>query len=395
MWSTLNEWFWWETLWLPSDVKWADLEDRDGQIYPHPRDLLASLPTALALLALRFVFERFVALPLGRWLGLKDQLRRPAKPIPVLERHFITAGPKPKKAQLALLAAQCGLTQHQTWRWFCRRRNQDRPPLSKKFCEASWRFTFYLCSSIGGFFILYHESWLWKPIMCWDSYPNLPLKPALYCWYLLELSFYISLLITLPFDIKRKDFKEQVAHHFVTITLIVFSYSSNLLRIGSLVLLLHDCSDYLLEACKMFNYVRYERVCRAFFYTFSFVFFCTRLVIFPTQILYTTYFESIVGRTPFFGYYFFNGLLMMLQVLHVFWFYLILRMFITFASKGEMNDVRSDAEESNSSDSEVVKKNPSLQNGVAHRPGVISTSDGPRSRAATHQANGHMGPRIS
>ncbi|XP_049732663.1 ceramide synthase 4 [Elephas maximus indicus] len=381
--STLNEWLWQDRLWLPPNTSWALLEDRNGVVYAHPRDLLAAIPLTLTLVAMRVTFERFVGLPLSRWLGIQDRSQRPVVPNPTLEKHFLTQGRRPLEHQLALLATQCGLTLRQTQRWFRGRRNQDRPHLSKKFCEASWRFLFYLCSFVGGLSVLYHESWLWKPSMCWDNYPDQPLKPTLYWWYLLELSFYISLLITLPFDTKRKDFKEQVVHHFVTITLITFSYSANLLRIGSLVLLLHDTCDYLLEACKMFKYLRWQRLCDVFFLIFSCVFFYTRLVLFPTQILYTTYYESIIGRGPFFGYYFFNALLMMLQLLHVFWSGLILRMLCHFMAKGQMEkDIRSDVEESDLSEEEAARERQQLRNESA-------PAGGPRSRAARRLANGH------
>lgn len=390
MWSSLNEWLWQDRFWLPPNSSWADLEDRDGRVYAHPQDMLAALPLALALVVMRFTFERLVGLPLSRWLGVWNRTRRPVQPNATLEKHFLVEAQRLTEPEMVILATQCGLTLRQTQRWFRRRRNQDRPCLTKKFCEASWRFVFYLFSFFGGLSVLYHESWLWRPAMCWDNYPDQTLKPALYYWYLLELSFYISLLITLPFDIRRKDFKEQVVHHLVTITLITFSYSTNLLRIGSLVLLLHDSADYLLEACKMFNYAHQWRVCNSLFIVFSLVFFYTRLVLFPTQILYTTYYESIANSAPFFGYYFFNSLLVMLQLLHVFWSCLILRMIHSFTKKGQMEkDIRSDMEESDSSEGEEAQEHPKLKNGAAQGHGVAST-DGPRSRAAGRLANGHM-----
>lgn len=58
MWSSFSEWFWQERFWLPPNNTWAALEDRDGLVYAHPRDMLAALPLALALVVMRFVFER-------------------------------------------------------------------------------------------------------------------------------------------------------------------------------------------------------------------------------------------------------------------------------------------------------------------------------------------------
>ncbi|XP_010786144.1 ceramide synthase 2-like, partial [Notothenia coriiceps] len=69
-------------------------------------------------------------------------------------------------------------------------------------------------------------------------------------------------------------------------------------------------------------------------------------VIHATLVLSMDFFQ------PFFGYYFFNALLLVLQALHVFWAYLILRMIWKFAFMGKVErDERSD-EESEADDDE-------------------------------------------
>lgn len=54
------------------------------------------------------------------------------------------------------------------------------------------------------------------------------------------------------------------------------------------------------------------------------------LLSFSFRIIYCTYVYPLTMYPPFFGYYFLNCLLMVLQCLHIFWFALILRMAIKF-----------------------------------------------------------------
>lgn len=63
-------------------------------------------------------------------------------------------------------------------------------------------------------------------------------------FYLFKLSYHFyELGHTLVLDIKRIDFVEYVLHHFLTFTLILFSYSVGYLPIGAAVMILHDVTD--------------------------------------------------------------------------------------------------------------------------------------------------------
>ncbi|XP_056098654.1 ceramide synthase 4a isoform X1 [Rhinichthys klamathensis goyatoka] len=343
----VNQWIWRQDFWLPPGVTWKDIADgaSDGSRYPVPRDLLICLPLALGFIALRFVFERVVALPLSRWLGVRDRVWVHVTPVPKLEAFYLQKKKQPSQNDLVVLEKHCGLTQRQIQTWLRQRRNQDRPSNTRKFCEASWRFVFYLIAFSAGLISLINTSWFWDHRECWHGYPRQAVAEAQYWYYIMELSFYLSLLLCVSVDIKRKDFKEQIIHHIATIFLIAFSYCANYVRVGTLVMLVHDSSDFLLESAKMFNYAGWRKTCDALFVIFAAVFLLTRLVVFPCRVIYTAVVDSLDVFLPYSGYYFLNGLLLVLQALHIFWAWLILRMVHKFVFLGKVErDERSDEE---------------------------------------------------
>ncbi|MBN3300226.1 CERS6 synthase, partial [Amia calva] len=292
-------WFWNERFWLPHNVTWADLKNTDEATFPQAEDLYLAFPLAFCIFMIRLVFERFIARPCA--LGLKMHANGPqkAQPNAILEKVFTA------------------ITKATT-------------------------------------------SWLWNTRECWYNYPyqwaisntlwfiySQPLTADLHYYYIVELSFYLSLMFSQFTDIRRKDFLIMFMHHLATISLITFSYVNNMVRVGTLVMCLHDAADVLLEAAKMANYAKCQRLCDLMFVMFALVFISTRLGVYPVWILNTTLFESwdIVGPYP--SWWVFNFLLILLQVLHSFWSYLIIKIACKAISKGKVSkDDRSDIESS-------------------------------------------------
>ncbi|XP_062315069.1 ceramide synthase 5-like [Osmerus eperlanus] len=358
--TSMSAWIWSESFWLPPNVTWADLEHPPpGEEFPRAGHILTALPLAIGVLAVRVIFERLVAKPCAHILQIQAGASRRAQPNALLERVF-TSTTSPDSRRVEGLSKQLDWDTRKVQRWFRLRRNQDKPATLTKFCESMWRLTFYLGIFIYAIRYLWVSPWMWDTRQCWYNYPFQTLSPGQYNYYMAELAFYWSLMLSQFTDIKRKDFLIMLIHHLATITLITFSYANNMLRAGTLVMCVHDASDILLEAAKLANYAKYQRLCDGLFVLFSIIFFITRLVIYPFWVVYSVFVESWVIIGPYQSWWLLNGLLLVLQVLHVFWFYLIARIAIKALFKGKVSkDDRSDIESSSEEETDTSSRNKS------------------------------------
>ncbi|XP_063149696.1 ceramide synthase 5 [Candoia aspera] len=374
----MEAWLWNERFWLPVNVTWADLEREtlDGEAGYRAGHILAALPLAAGLCVLRHFFERFIAKPCALHLDIQDSGPRRAQPNAILEKVFTSITKCPDTRRLEGLSKQLDWDVRKIQRWFRHRRNQDKPSTLTKFCESMWKLLFFLGIFAYGLRFLWSSPWFWDTRQCWYNYPFQPITSGIYYYYVIELAYYWCLVFSQFTDIKRKDFFVMFAHHLAAIGLLIFSYLNHMVRVGTLVMCMHDSADILLEIAKLFNYAKYQRLCDATFMLFAVVFIITRLGVYPIWILNTTLFESweIVG--PYQSWWLFNGFLLVLQTLHITWSYFIILTAYKAVARGKVSkDERSDVE-SSSEDDDVTSNN---------RKGILNTSSNDRSRI-----NGHV-----
>lgn len=247
-----------------------------------------------------------------------------------------------------------------------------------KFGEYVYRLIYHSFMSVFGLFYFHDAPW-WN----WDSeqsgirfifldHPHHEISIGMTWYYLfqaaynldavlhlLELSFMISLhkpikdgRLQSPINIKwsdivRGDFREMFIHHVITNLLIFGSSWFRFTRVGSMVFLVHDISDVPVDLSKLANFVKWKTGTIVCFVTMVLMWIATRLYILPFYIYrgvlkYSNLLVSENGNMdvrfyimyrPFF-YWLFAGLI----VLHIFWFYIFIRIAVDLVSKSELHD---------------------------------------------------------
>ena len=343
--SSISEIFWSERFWLTPELSWKDFEGVNTNSY----ELLYPIPIALLLLLIRDVLVTHADRILGPVIRLKSNVVKKSLSNPELETVYKLQ----KNSNNDLIftkGTELGLSERQTERWLRQRIKEDKPSKLEKLVETSWRCLYYTGMVIFGLTTLWDKPWLWDTRHCWYNLPNQQVNDNMWRYYMIGLTFYWSMLFSqIGGDSlrKRKDFWELLVHHICTILLFCFSWVINCVRIGMMVLMLHDTADAFLDAAKMFKYAKYQKTCDVFFGLFVVVWVITRLYLYPVYILYSTLFETkqFIGIAP--SYYVMNGFLILLQILHFVWSYYIFKAAFKALGSGNVEkDTRSDSDSS-------------------------------------------------
>ncbi|KAI1364152.1 TLC domain-containing protein [Xylaria arbuscula] len=127
-----------------------------------------------------------------------------------------------------------------------------------KFNEQAWVVLFTGIAGPLGVYVMYHSpTWYFSTAGMYAAYPHKTHLAVTKFYYLFLAAFWAqqALVMILGLETRRRDFRELVIHHVVTLSLIGLSYRFHFTMMGVLIYVTHDVSDFFLAASKTFNYI--------------------------------------------------------------------------------------------------------------------------------------------
>ena len=305
-----------------------------GIYYPHAFDLFYAVLIGILLTFFHMWLTERVSKPLARFAMPVVIGAHIDPPAALKEKRFMKHYHKtsPKRRTAEWLARLCGESdEKEVGVWIDAVKNHELALKAEfKFAGSCFRLLHYSLAVIIGIYCLMDKPWFHDRELLWLDFPYHHVDNYILFYYMYSLGFYLHSTIFHFIEPKKDDFWEMLIHHIATILLIAFSYWSNCIRIGCIILLVHDVSDPFLELGKLLNYAEGKKadlLADIVFAVFALVFWVARLVILPFVVLRVTLVSPCAHgwcRLP--TYYFFNFLLLVLLAISMYWSWVIFRM---------------------------------------------------------------------
>ncbi|KAF5387711.1 hypothetical protein D9615_000494 [Tricholomella constricta] len=234
-----------------------------------------------------------------------------------------------------------------------------------RFGEQGYALVYFMFFGAWGYRVMSHLPTYWyRSEYFWIDYPHWDMIPELKRYYLMQMAYWCQQLIVLVLGLEkpRKDYWELVAHHIVTLWLVGWSYMLNFTLIGNAVYMSMDIPDTFLAFSKLLNYIQWEKSKVVSFVIFIFVWTYFRHYL-NLKILWSVWFE--IPLAPEWtnvwnakeGVYLPSWMpnqiflpLALLQILNLFWYYLMMRILYRAITTNKTDDSRSDDEDDDDED---------------------------------------------
>ncbi|KAI4120209.1 MAG: hypothetical protein LQ347_007140, partial [Umbilicaria vellea] len=226
-----------------------------------------------------------------------------------------------------------------------------------RFMEQAYTALYFLFFGPYGLYVMSRTPvWYFDTTGMFAGFPHRTHEAVFKAYYLLQASYWAQQAIVLMLQLEkpRKDFRELVGHHVVTLALIGLSYRFHFTYMGLAVYITHDISDFFLATSKCLNYID-SPIVVPYFTLFTCVWVYLRhyvnlcilhatLTKFATVGPYildwdTQQYKCWISQIVTFI------LLASLQSINLFWFFLIVRISYNIVFRSHVKDVRSDYED--------------------------------------------------
>jgi very-long-chain ceramide synthase len=118
-----------------------------------------------------------------------------------------------------------------------------------RFMEQAYTALYFVIFGPYGLYVMSRSPvWYFNTPGMYEGFPHRTHEALFKCYYLLQASYWAqqAIVLMLLLEKPRKDFKELVAHHIITLSLIGLSYRFHFTYMGLAIYITHDISDFFL-----------------------------------------------------------------------------------------------------------------------------------------------------